>query len=190
MPRTLVTPAATGVITTAQAKTHMNVTTSGDDTYIGTLVDAATNYAENYTRRALINQTWDFKFNCFKDEMEIPLPPLSSVTSVKYIDGDGTEQTLATSVYTVDTASDPGRVVLSYNQSWPTVRNQINAVTVRAVAGYASTATGVPDEIKHAMKMYVGTLYETRENVSAGVSITKAPITSDLLLNPYKVDYA
>jgi hypothetical protein len=48
--------------------------------------------------------------------------PLQSVTTVKYYDASGVLQTLASTVYQVDTVSQPGRIVLAPTQIWPTVQ--------------------------------------------------------------------
>ena len=187
MPRNLVTGQTEPPVTTAEAKAHLRVTGEANDSKIDGLIDVATEWAETESRRALMPQTWDFTFDCFSSIMEIPLPPLQSITSIKYIDADGAEQTLASSGYDVDTYSEPGRVSLAYNQSWPTIRTQLNAVTIRAVCGYATGS--IPPAITQAMKMRIATNFENTEDVSAGVSMTTTPLTSMHLIAPYKVDF-
>lgn len=90
MPLVLQTAPTTEPVTTAEAKTHLRVTTSDDDTYIGTLITVARRHVETITGRALINQTWDYFLDNFPpgDKIVIPLPRLSSVTTVKYTDKD------------------------------------------------------------------------------------------------------
>jgi uncharacterized phiE125 gp8 family phage protein len=107
------------------------------------------------------------------------------VTSIKYIDTAGTEQTLAASEYTVDGASEPGRIVPAYNVSWPSTRGHINDVTVRFVAGY--TGSAMPQSIHSAMLLIVGELFERREHGIVGSTITSVPFSAQHLLWPYRM---
>lgn len=182
---TLASGPAAEPLTTSEAKAHMRVTTADDNTYIDNLVKSARLQTEEYLKSALINQTWNYYLDWFPDLIEVPRPPLSSVVSIKYIDTDGVEQTLATSVYTVDTDSFPGRIYRSYNQIWPVTRDVEKAVNIEFVAGYASGAAGVPQPIKQALLLQVGHLYANREDV-ADVQTYPLVRGSRDLLAPYR----
>jgi len=174
MPLKLITAPTVEPLTAAEAKAHCRVTISDDDTLIGNLITAARLYAEAVCRRAFIAQTCELYLDTWPkaSAIEIPLPPLSSVTSVKYIDADGQETTLASSAYIVDTVTEPGRVVLKEGQSWPGVTlRAVNGVIVRFVAGGADAAA-VPKHIKQALLLLIGHWYENRETIVVG-SITK-----------------
>jgi len=185
MPLAMVTPPAAEPVTLAEAKTHLRVTAADEDTLIDSLIPTARQWAEDFTRRALITQTWDYTLDAFADEIEIPLPPLQSITSVKYLDTDGVEQTLATTEYTVDTAATRGLVRLAYGKSWPSVRDQANAVTIRFVAGYGN-APAVPAPIKAACLLMLGELYARRETAIVGAPIAPVPVSAEYLLWPYR----
>lgn len=185
MPLTLVTAPASEPITVTEAKSHLRITSSDDDSYISSLIKVARDRAESFTKRALITQTWNYLIDDFQDVIEIPKPMLQSVTSITYIDTDGVSQTLAASVYTVDTDSEPGRVLLAYDQAWPGVRDQPNAVTIQFVAGYG-LAGEVPEEIKQGIKLHLSTLYENREDITV-LQVKGAPMTSDILFSPHRV---
>lgn len=190
MPLVLQTAPTTEPVTTAEAKTHLRVTTSDDDTYIGTLITVARRHVETITGRALINQTWDYFLDNFPpgDKIVIPLPRLSSVTSVKYTDKDNVQTTLAASKYIVDTNNEPGQIVLAYGESWPTfTQKPINAVEIRFVAGYGSGAANVPEGIKQAMLLLIAHWYENREPVNIGNIVTEIPETINALLWPYRI---
>mgnify|MGYP001811619452 CR=1 FL=1 len=82
--------------------------------------------------------------------------PVSAITSIKYQDADDVQQTLATSVYKFD---QPRReIVLDYNQNWPDVLEQRNAVEILYVAGYGD-ASAVPDTIKEAVLCKAASLF-------------------------------
>ena len=177
--------AATEPITTAEAKTHLRVTSSTDDAYIDTLVKACRQTAENELRRSLITQTWVRTLDEFPDAFELHYPPIIAVTSVKYYDAAGVQQTLAPSQYSLDYQGEPGWIVPAYNVTWPDTLQAINAVEVTYTAGYG-TAADVPQAIKAWILLHVGHLYENRESTMPGISITPLPFL-DSLLDPYRV---
>ena len=176
------TPVSSGdePITTAQAKAHLRITHSDDDTYIGLLISAAREHAEMFLRRRLITQTKTQYFDTFANAMELKAPPLQSVAEIVYVDADGEDQPLSDTVYDVDTTVEPGVVRLAYDQSWPTIRTTPNAITVTYVAGYGD-ASDVPDSIKHALKFLVSHWYENREPVG-DKPLSEIPITVERLL--------
>lgn len=185
MPRVLVTPPAAEPVSLSEAKAHLRVTDTGEDSLITSFIAAARGWVEDFTQRALITQTWDYKLDAFVGTMEIPLPPLQSVTSIKYFDTAGVEQTLASTEYTVDTAAERGLVRLAYGKSWPATHVQANAVTIRFIAGYGAAAA-VPGTIKAACLLLLGELYARREHAIAGAPIAIVPVNAEYLLWPYR----
>jgi uncharacterized phiE125 gp8 family phage protein len=102
--------------------------------------------------------------------------PLQSVTSVKYYDTSGVQQTLSASTYQVDTFSEPGRILLAPNQVWPSVQaGRALAVEVLYVVGWTS-ADNIPADILEAIYLRVGTRHAFREDVIAGSGITVASL--------------
>jgi len=196
----LITAPASEPITLDEAKDHLRVDVSEDDALITTLIVAAREAAEHITGRALMQQTWELALDCFHDiedcdlryrigrhayRINIPKPPLVSITSVKYYDTDGTLQTMASSDYQLDDHSEPARLMPAYGTCWPSTRDQANAVMIRYVAGYADAAS-VPQQIKNWMLLRIGMLYENRESVAAGVTLTEVPYV-DCLLDAYRI---
>lgn len=116
-------------------------------------------------RVALCTQTWTLQFDQFPcDVIEIPIWPLASISSIAYVDTDGTTQTWAASNYIVNTANKPGRVTLAYNIAWPTARLQENAITVTFVAGFGG-AVDVPQIYKQAIRLLGAECFISREAV-------------------------
>jgi uncharacterized phiE125 gp8 family phage protein len=163
-------------------------TNTTEDPEINDLIKAARQVVEEYTGRALIQQTWDlFIDGGFPiSGIVLPFPPVSSVTSVKYTDEDGNQQTWASSEYTVDTNSEPARIVLAYDKTYPAVRNVIANVEVRFVAGYGTARADVPNPINRALKSILTHLYENRSEVVVGTVVNRVPQASRYLLTPYK----
>lgn len=170
----LVTPPASEPVTVAEAKLWLRQDIDDDDALIGSLITAARSYAEVVQKRQLMSATYKLALDQFPvwqrswgnvgPSIVLPLPKLQSVTSVKYVDMSGTQQTLSTGRYVVDVISQPGRITPVYWQTWPTIRPQTGAVEVVYVAGYADAAS-VPEATKTAIKMLVAHWYRNREAV-------------------------
>ena len=136
------------------------------DTSITLGIQSAREAIEKYLSRALITQTWEVTFTDFRDVMELPWGSPQSVTSIKYYDSDNVQQTLATSVYQVDTYSTIGNVTLKYGQVWPEVYPDTkNCVIIEYVAGYGDAATNVPATIRQAIISYCVDYYEHPEGM-------------------------
>ena len=187
----LITAPAAEPVSTSEAKSHLRVDTTADDTYIGTLITVARQNVESHLRRALISQTWEVVLDAFPaGVIRLPKPPLAWVTSIKYTDDEGNESTYSSANYVVDTDTEPGRVVLKSGQTWPAVTlAAANGVRVRYVAGYGAAGSNVPQAIRQAILLVIGSLYENREDVlvAQGVSIGVLPFGVVALLAPYRI---
>jgi len=188
----LVTPPALEPLDLGDAKEHCRVDTSEEDRLIYAYIGAARRYVEEFTNRQLITATWELWLDHFPCGcgIEIPLPPLQSVVSVKYLDTAGVEQTLATSEYIVDTPAGevavPGRLTPAYSVVWPSTHPVINSVKVQFIAGYGLSPLQVPQGLKSAIREYVATLYQFREDDITGTISTSAPIKVDRMLWPFR----
>jgi uncharacterized phiE125 gp8 family phage protein len=188
MPLRLLT-APTGLpVSLDEAKGHLRVESTDDDTLITGLLTAAVQHLDGkdgWLGRCLLPQQWaldiDHGWPC---EIELPLLPVTAVDAVKYVDMDGSEQTLPTDYY--DVHLDRGLVSWAYGVCLPAARCQRNAVSVEFSAGYAD-ADSVPGPIKSAILLMVGNLYANREAVNVGNIVTDIPFGVDALLAPYRV---
>lgn len=191
----LITAPAVEPMTLAEVKAHLRVDDTDDDALIELYIKAATAYVDGedgFLGRALVTQTWELVIDEFpENEIMIPLPPLQSVSSVKYDDGAGVEQTASN--YTVDDASEPGWIVPD-TSGWPSTFDGINAVRIQFVAGYLPNsdsppdlAANVPGSIKAAMLLLIGAAYANREQTVVGVISTQLPWGVEQLLRPYRV---
>ncbi len=169
--------AATGEpITLAEAKAHLNVDTADDNTYITTLLSVARQQFETDTGRAYVARTYYLDLDSFPGgDIDLPMPPLSSVTAITYYSASGATSTVSSAVYGSDTVKVPGRVVLESTKSWPngTLRTY-NGVRVEYVAGYG-TASDVPELAKQGMLLLIGDMYADRETAVKGTIRTKIP---------------
>jgi uncharacterized phiE125 gp8 family phage protein len=157
-------------VTLTEAKAQCRVDILDDDTFITGLISGAREYVEKIDWRAFLSQTielWLEGWPC-DDDIHLPRPPLQSVTSVKYYDVADVEYTLSPTVYFVDVVSEPGRICLKDNQSWPSLTlREYNAVCVTYIAGWTAAAS-VPKTIKQAVQLVIGHWYENREASTVG----------------------
>lgn len=188
-----ITAPAIPAVSLETTKRHLNVDHDDDDALIEVFISAATEHVQRFLGRALVDQVWELTIDEFPDEaIEIPLPPLIEVVSVKYDDGDGSEQTLATDSYTVDARQDEPSWVLPANDTWPTTFDGVNAVRVRFRAGYEATTDSpsdstVPADIKAGILLMIGTLYANRETVVIGQTVNALPWSAEQILRAKRV---
>ncbi len=144
--------------------------------------------AAGLLNRAIITQTWELKLDGFpppsfptsiglrKSQIHIPLPPLQSITSVQYVDTDGTTQTLAASKYKVLNTSNPTRAALieeAFGEPWPATRHESASVIVTFVAGYG-LRNAVPEHIRHLLLFTIQDAYDGRAPINAK-PLTRTP---------------
>jgi uncharacterized phiE125 gp8 family phage protein len=183
----IVTPPAAEPVTLAEAKAHLRLEGTEDDTYVSVLIQAARQHVEDVCWRGVVTQTREAVLEAFPygEAVDLPGGNLGAISFVTYTDADGASQTLDASAYEADTVSVPGRLVLAYGESWPSTRCQWDAVRIRYTVGWA--VADVPAPIKQAMLLLVAQLYENRVPEVVGVSLGKVAFAVDALLSPYRL---
>lgn len=133
---------------------------------------------EEVLRRPLITQTWKLTLDQFPgwaDAISIPLPPLQSITTIKYYDTAGVLQTMDAADYIVDAQSEPARVTPTIDDSWPQTQERVGAVEIVFVAGYGA-ASDVPRRFKEWMLMQVGAMHENRAKEMTGNGLARVEL--------------
>lgn len=177
------TEPATEPVGLAEAKLHLREDQDAEDAAITRLITVARMACEDRLQRTLINTAWEWTLDAFGDLGAVPMPPLVSITSIRYFDDAGALQSMDSSAYRVDAAGEPGRVE-PVNQ-WPTAQARLNAVTVAYQAGYGTYAADVPAPIRQWILLAIGDMYANRSRSSDRPAV--AQDFSDSLLDPYKV---
>lgn len=205
---TLVTAPTSEPISLAQAKLHLRLDDIGgahpDDSLVSALITAVRQFAEQQTRRSLITQTWRYTCDAFPygqiswtpwlREFGIPenaicleKGPITTITSITYLDTSGATQTLADTEYAADLTGPLARVTPAFGKVWPPALPQIAAVKVNFTAGYGSAAD-VPPGIKQWMLVRLRALYDNRSEIVDGAAIVPSYI--DRMLDPYRIEVA
>jgi uncharacterized phiE125 gp8 family phage protein len=176
-------------VTLSEAKRHANVVASDDDALIAALIQAAREQVESDASRALITQTWRLKLHeWFAYCLEMPRPPLQSVTSIVYLDQNDAVQTMPAAYYDVDADRTPGVIWKDPDYTWPMVSDQANAITIVFKAGYGDAAAAVPARAKQAILLLVGHWYRCREavgTVGQEVALAYQRLTNSLRVGNY-----
>ncbi|MNL13845.1 hypothetical protein D3C87_1347650 [compost metagenome] len=189
----IITPVATEPVSRQEAKLHCrviadvaDVTAHPEDASFDAWIIAAREFSEHYTGRAFATQTLEMGLPCFpevSDEaIDLDLPPVATITSVKYTDGAGVEQTIPGSSYALSTYGDSRRLAPTYSIYWPSTQGVPDAVRIRYVTGYAT----LPQAARAALLLLVGHLYENRQDVSA-LSLHEIPVGARSLLDTIKI---
>lgn len=186
---------------------HSRIDSDTEYTYVSGLISAARRHIEQVTWRQLMPATLEMVMDDWPGgrELKVLRPPLISVSSLKYTSAAGAETTFSASDYVVDTSSEPARLVLKANVSWPGTELAAAAgIRLRYLAGYGTAALttsssqaditaarlAVPETLRHAIKMLAAHWYENREQVVAqpGVSVAiTMPFAVDALLQNERV---
>lgn len=163
-------------------KAHLRVDHDDDDALIQALIDAACAHIDGpggWLGRSIWTQTLELRQNVFCGPIALPYGPVQSVTSVKYVDTLGAEQTFDSADYSLLSA---GSVDLAYGASWPSLRGDAEGVRIRYVAGADTT----PAAIVPAIMLMVGDLYANRETVGEVTGAIQMSTTVANLLGPFR----
>ena len=187
----VITQPATEVVATDVMKNNLKLDgITADDSLVATLLIAARQRCEEYCNikfiDTVIEQVWDEfpKGAKFQNCLNLTIGNASAVESFKYYDESGVIQTWSASNYILDTYSKSGRICTAANVDYPTIdTDRINAIVVRYTSGFGSSASAVPDAIKHAIMLQASYLYSNREDKAHTMSTL-----SEYLLNAYVVN--
>lgn len=149
-----------------EAKKYLRFTATSEDTLIDTMIAAARQYFEQQTGVICITQTWELGLSGapVSSEIELPRAPLQSVVSI--VSGDD-DDTFGTGNYSMavgtGAAGSRGRVRLTTGSSWPSVTTvQSAAIRVRYTAGFGDAPGDVPELVKLAIGMILGSFHGYR----------------------------
>jgi uncharacterized phiE125 gp8 family phage protein len=182
MKRKLTVRPSVAVISVAEAKARLAIDFGDDDLVIESYIAAATDYAEQYTGRAIMLQTWQYYFDSFACALLIYETNITSV-SIKYYDENNTLQTLTDSYY-LDNAAYPSRITPALRFP-PTAIARPNSVIIDVVTGHADVK-GVPACIVAAIALITGHLYNNREN-SSDIELHEIPMGAKALMDMYRI---
>ncbi len=179
-------------VSLAEAKAHLRVDISDDDSDITGMIETTRAFVEWDTGRSFAQHTYRADLFRFYDQIVLPGRPIQSITSIKYFDTASPQvlTTLSTNVYSLvkDTIYRNG------GQVWGTHSLRPDAVQIIYVTGWADQSSpvgvnaGFPKMIYRAMLLIIGDLYENREaQFTTNFQQIQPNLTVKAMLNPYRV---
>ena len=174
-------------VTLDQAKTQSRVEV--DETYwdadLSILIQAATALVESRADLSICDQTRRLTLPRFPRNscpIYVPRGPARAISSIKYDDAAGDEQTFDAADYNLSAGERPQRIVLVDGAFWPTTElSNPNAVRIEYTAGAASVAA--VDPIARQLVLFlVAYWFRNREAVATEGSAVVLPMAAESLL--------
>jgi uncharacterized phiE125 gp8 family phage protein len=149
-------------ISTAEAKLHLRVDSSADDTLIADKIAAAREWVEDYTGLVLTRREVTEQIGQFAAPTKLRAWPIDAAepVSIVYRDVHGVEQTITDA--TVRAATRPGVIYPAPAARWPSASTISGAIDVSFMAGFADPAD-IPPTVKQAMLLMLTAFYDGRE---------------------------
>lgn len=186
-------------ITNSDVKLYARIDGSSENNLIDAFIAAVREATEKFLGRALINQTItvsmdEFSYSSYSNAplylhtgnqgeiIELPRPPLVSVTEVRTVDEDDNPTVYDSDNYYIRTNPDPGQLVLKFGATPPINTDRFHGgYEIEYIAGYGASGNFVPDAINLGMIMWVADVYENRVPISEPPGIVKT------IMAPYRI---
>ena len=203
--------AATDYVSLAEAKQHLRVTASDDDSYISGLISMAVDACSNYLGYSIRKGTAKYGFDSFTGSPALinPVNGLNipsgnylrvnsrvlSLVSVSYVNANQAVTAFSGSDWI--TAPDPmgnySRNIF-INTSPASITDDTIKYIVEVSEGFNPVGTSSVDPdtifpmgIKHAALLLVGQYYDNRNAIVVGTIQSKISLGFEYLLDPYKI---
>jgi hypothetical protein len=191
-------------VTLEELKAHLRIDYDDQDALLNVSISAARVFIEEYLNRSILHKTFDLwldshEFGAISSKdwagtrhgsiaeiagnstISLRTAKIDSITHVKSYGQGNDELDFDASNYFLDSASEPGRIVLNYGSTWPTDLRHINALKIRFKAGYGTKPSSVPAPLLNAVKFLAAHFYDE------GCDDCNVPKSVFMLLNPYRV---
>lgn len=175
-------------VSLAEAKAHLRVDQSAEDTLIASLIVTSRLHVEAALGLALITQGWTWLLDAWPDlsELRLPMRPVRSISTIRVYETAGDPVALDPDSYRLDGAGMPARIIRRRGASWPTPAVDGNGIEINFVAGFGDVPADVPQPIRHAVLLLTAHWYDNREPVELGSATAPIPPDVSSLLAPYR----
>jgi uncharacterized phiE125 gp8 family phage protein len=175
-------------VSLAEAKAHLRVDGSAEDTLIASLIITSRLHVEAALGLALITQSWSLFLDAWPSgpHVRLPLRPVQSIDAVQLYGPDESVETLDPDLFLLDGAGIPPRLVRQAALAWPAPKRIANGIEIAITAGYGDVVADVPAPIRQAVLLLVAHWYEHRQPIEIGAAHTTVPHMVSELLLPYR----
>ena len=175
------------IISLQEAKDHLRVTSDDEDLLINDCIKAATNHIETYTNQIFQSVTFCAYLDSVEtlENIEIWKYPITSISSIKYINTSGAETTLDSSTYSTDIIDSPARIYLTSAPS--TQKDKLNNWRVYFTAGF-TTRDQISPELINWVKIFTAFYYQTRQPEYTGQSVNEIAYNYKAAIDKYRKD--
>jgi uncharacterized phiE125 gp8 family phage protein len=120
-------------VSLAEAKAWCSIEEDNNrfDSVLELLIAGTVRGIERYLGKSISQATWAYTLDRFcHDQIELPRGPVTGIQSFTYLDDSAEEQNIDPASYVLDITSNPQRIVLLPESSWPSTADRPNAVTI------------------------------------------------------------
>lgn len=179
----IITPRTDLPLTLDGVKDYLQETESDNDALINQLIESATDWIERKINRCLMTTVFEQYLSVWPacNLVRIKWNPVQTLTSVKYVDANGDEQTISSSNYATWIRDEVMYISFNDDYTWPTTKTVPDAFKIRFTAGY-NPPDRIPAPIKNALLLRIRKAYDNRQD-----EVHEGKTASDYLLEPYKI---
>jgi len=177
--------ASVSPVTLAEAKAHLRVDTTDEDTLISGLLDAANATVQEMTGRTLAAETWALTLASVSGDLLLPKSPVTGLTAIDYFAPDGTASSSLLSDFDLLIDTDQAVVRPKIGAVWPVTQTRPDAITITFTAGYGT----LPAPLRIAILMLVAHWFENREAVNIGHLASDLPLAATSLIDDFRLGW-
>jgi uncharacterized phiE125 gp8 family phage protein len=183
MPLMLMSGPAAEPVSVEEARAHLRIDTTNEETLLAAFIVAARIALEAQTRRVFVTQSWRLILDGWPGtSVTLPLAPVSAVTAITMNDEEAPRSVAASHYETVLAGNTPRIAALT---PWPHPSRRIGGIHIDFTAGYGAP-DAVPQPLKQAILMLTAHWYENREPVGLGEANNDLPLSVAQLIAPYR----
>jgi uncharacterized phiE125 gp8 family phage protein len=188
MPLVLTDGPAVEPVTLAEAKAHLRVDSTAEDTLVASLIITSRLHVEAAVGLALITQSWSYFLDGWPPgpALKLPLRPVQTIDAVRLYDESAVVTTVPPETYLLDGSNAPARLVRQGATVWPAPGRVANGIEIAFTAGYGDTAADVPAPVRQAILLLLAHWYEHRTPFEVGAAAQPVPGMVSELLGPYR----
>jgi uncharacterized phiE125 gp8 family phage protein len=167
------TPSTTTIVSVAEIKTHLGITTTAFDSKLTQLLEDATELVEREAATKFTVQVWTQTQKCWSSSITLMVQPAASVV-VKYYDLDNVLQTLSSTNYHF--FEFPSDSILFNLTDYPDLYDRPDAVQITISVGAA------PRLARQCVKLLVADWFYSPESTVVGTIATPMPNGYDKIM--------